>query len=42
MPRERAACGCGRALEHAIITRRDAIPAKIAERLRPIVGRYLD
>ncbi len=42
MPPERVACSCGRALEDAIITRRDAIPAEARERLRPIVGRYLD
>jgi 5'-methylthioadenosine phosphorylase len=42
LPEGRAACGCGRALEHAIITRRDAIPAEARARLRAIVGRYLD
>ena len=42
LPERRAACGCGSALEHAIITRRDAIPAEARERLRAIVGRYLD
>jgi 5'-methylthioadenosine phosphorylase len=34
-------CECARALEHAIITRRDAIPAAIAQELAPLVGRYL-
>ncbi|MBZ5640893.1 MAG: S-methyl-5'-thioadenosine phosphorylase [Acidobacteriia bacterium] len=42
LPVERLACGCGRALERAIITRRDAIPAEARDRLRPLVGRYLD
>jgi 5'-methylthioadenosine phosphorylase len=42
LPATREACGCGRALENAIITQRDAIPAEAVERLRPIVGRYLD
>jgi 5'-methylthioadenosine phosphorylase len=35
------ACGCRDALRHALITRRDAIPAETLESLRPIVGRYL-
>ena len=34
-------CECARALEHAIITRPDAIPAAVAHELAPIVGRYL-
>jgi 5'-methylthioadenosine phosphorylase len=34
-------CGCRDALRHALITRRDAIPAETLESLRPIVGRYL-
>ncbi len=42
LPEERVRCGCGRALEHAIITRRDAIPAAARERLRAITGKYLD
>jgi 5'-methylthioadenosine phosphorylase len=42
LPEERTACRCGAALEHAIITRRDAIPAEVKERLRPLVKRYLD
>jgi 5'-methylthioadenosine phosphorylase len=33
-------CGCGRALEHAIITHRQAVPAATLERLAPIVGKY--
>jgi 5'-methylthioadenosine phosphorylase len=41
MPEKRTACGCGRALEHAIITRRDAIPAGTRARLEAIVGRHL-
>ncbi len=34
-------CECARALEHAIITRPDAIPASAKAELAPIVGRYL-
>ena len=35
-------CECARALATAIITRPDAIPAATREKLRPIVGKYLD
>jgi 5'-methylthioadenosine phosphorylase len=41
LPDDRRACGCAEALRHAIITRRDVIPPAVAERLAPIVGRYL-
>ena len=41
MPEARA-CACGSALANAILTDRAAIPAAARERLRPIVGRYLD
>lgn len=34
-------CACGRALETAIITQRDAISAEAVLRLGPIVGKYL-
>ena len=34
-------CGCGGALENAIITSRDAIPAATRERLAPLVDKYL-
>ena len=34
-------CGCGRALEHAIITDRARIPAKVKQDLAPIIGRYV-
>ncbi|MDD5556091.1 MAG: S-methyl-5'-thioadenosine phosphorylase [bacterium] len=34
-------CACARALETAIISRRDAVPPETLERLRPIVGKYL-
>jgi len=34
-------CACGRALEHAIITRPEAVPAQIKQALAPIVGKYL-
>lgn len=34
-------CGCGRALEHAIITHPSAISAETRQRLLPIVGKYL-
>ena len=35
-------CECARALATAIITRRDTIPAGTREKLKPIVGKYLD
>jgi len=38
---DRSGCACARALEHAIITSRDAIPADRKRDLAPIVGRYL-
>jgi 5'-methylthioadenosine phosphorylase len=34
-------CACARALEHAIITRADAVPAAVKQELAPIVGKYL-
>jgi 5'-methylthioadenosine phosphorylase len=34
-------CGCGRALEHAIITDPARIPAKVKRDLAPIIGRYV-
>jgi 5'-methylthioadenosine phosphorylase len=37
----RTGCGCARALEHAIITSRDAIPESVRRDLAPIAGRYL-
>jgi len=40
MPTGRS-CRCGAALEHAIITERDKIPAATRQKLRLILGRYL-
>jgi 5'-methylthioadenosine phosphorylase len=37
----RTGCACGRALEHAIITGRDAIPSQVKHDLAPIAGKYL-
>ncbi|HEY2386614.1 MAG TPA: S-methyl-5'-thioadenosine phosphorylase [Candidatus Binatia bacterium] len=34
-------CGCGRALEHAIITDRGRIPGQVKRDLAPIIGRYI-
>ncbi len=34
-------CTCGSALQHAIATERDSIPKSAADRLDPIIGRYL-
>ncbi|HXI13071.1 MAG TPA: S-methyl-5'-thioadenosine phosphorylase [Thermoanaerobaculia bacterium] len=34
-------CGCGNALQYAILTDRSAIPARAREDLAPIIGRYL-
>ena len=39
LPIERT-CKCGRALEHAIITRPEAVPEAVKETLKPIVGKY--
>ena len=41
LPKERS-CKCGAALAHAIITERDKIPAATREKLKLILGRYLD
>jgi 5'-methylthioadenosine phosphorylase len=38
---EQRSCGCGDALKYALITDRARIPAETAEKLRPIVGKYL-
>ena len=37
----RTGCACSRALEHAIITSREAIPAQTKRDLAPIAGKYL-
>jgi 5'-methylthioadenosine phosphorylase len=42
LPRGPRSCACAHALRHAIITPPDAVPDDTRERLRPIVGRYLD
>jgi 5'-methylthioadenosine phosphorylase len=34
-------CGCGSALATAVITQRDAIPARIKQDLAPIIGKYI-
>jgi 5'-methylthioadenosine phosphorylase len=41
LPKERS-CKCGAALVHAIITERDKIPAATREKLKLILGKYLD
>jgi 5'-methylthioadenosine phosphorylase len=38
---EARSCECSRALEHAIITRREAIPDKVKQDLAPIIGKYV-
>ena len=40
LPLERT-CECAHALQHAIITRRDAVPEKLRRDLAPIIGRYM-
>jgi 5'-methylthioadenosine phosphorylase len=40
MPRERT-CACGTALQYAILTTPDAIPAAARERLDLLIGKYL-
>jgi 5'-methylthioadenosine phosphorylase len=41
MPKSRT-CGCGSALAHAIVTNRAKIPQATRERLKLILGKYLD
>jgi len=38
IPEARSACGCGRALEHALLTPDEAIPRSARDRLRAILG----
>lgn len=40
MPETRS-CGCGRALQHAILTHRDAITPSARERLNLLIGKYV-
>jgi 5'-methylthioadenosine phosphorylase len=40
LPYERT-CECATALQHAILTRPDAIPAKVKQDLAPIISRYM-
>jgi 5'-methylthioadenosine phosphorylase len=40
LPYERT-CECEHALRHAIITRPDAVPARVKQDLAPIIGRYM-
>lgn len=40
-PAGREGCLCESAMQDAIITTRDAIPADVRERLRPIIGKYI-
>jgi len=40
LPFERT-CECASALKYAIITRPDAIPTEVKQKLAPLVGRYL-
>ena len=40
-PTGREGCPCPSALRDAVITARNAIPADVRERLRPIIGKYL-
>ncbi len=39
---EERTCACKDALATALITQRDLIPAEVKEKLRPLVGRYLE
>jgi 5'-methylthioadenosine phosphorylase len=40
VPKERK-CACATAVQHAILTSRDAIPAATRAKLEPIIGKYL-
>ena len=39
--RERAACGCGKALETALVTAPALVPEKTRQELLPIIGKYV-
>jgi len=41
LPAERS-CDCGSALKYALITRPEAVPARVKKDLAPIIGKYLD
>ena len=41
-PTSREGCPCPGALRDAVITARNAIPADVRERLRPIIGKYFE
>jgi len=41
LARRRRTCACGDALKDAIITERAAIPVEVAERLRPLIAKYI-
>jgi 5'-methylthioadenosine phosphorylase len=40
IPKQRA-CACGHALKNAIITSPQAIPSKVKQRLKPVIGKYV-
>jgi 5'-methylthioadenosine phosphorylase len=40
LPYERT-CECANALQHAILTRPDAVPAQVKKDLAPIISRYI-
>jgi 5'-methylthioadenosine phosphorylase len=40
VPAERT-CACVSAMQHAILTSRDAIPAATRAKLEPIIGKYM-
>jgi 5'-methylthioadenosine phosphorylase len=40
MPKERT-CPCASAMQHAILTSRDAMPEATRNKLEPIIGKYL-
>ncbi len=41
LPEQRPDCACGHGLEGAIMTQREAMPADVVARLRPILGRHV-
>jgi len=38
---EKRSCPCANALENAILTRPDAIPAALKKKLKPVIGKYI-
>jgi hypothetical protein len=42
LPEDRDGCGCGEALKLGIITPREAVPQRLVDRLKPLIGKYFE